>query len=76
MLVVDHKNPKTVTWWSGGFQRLFTIMVTVKGPICNVIRIGCYLLSEVSAEPPTVYRIVSPAHTGKIIVTQKAEFVK
>ena len=51
-------------------------MVTVKGPICNVIRIGCYLLSEVSAEPPTVYRIVSPAHTGEIIVAQKDEFVK
>ena len=47
------------------FQRLFTIMVTVKGPICNVIRIGCYLLSEVSAEPPTVYRIVSPAPMGQ-----------
>ena len=33
---------------------------------------GCYLLSEVSAEPPTVYRIVSPAHMGKIIVSQKS----
>ena len=53
-----------------------SLMVTVKGPICNVIRIGCYLLSEVSAEPPTVYRIVSPAHTGEIIVAQKEEFVK
>ena len=58
------------------FPRLFTIMVTVKAPICNVIRISFTSFSEVSAEPPTVYRIVSPAHTGEIIVTQKAEFVK
>ena len=52
------------------------MIVTVKAPICNVIRIGIHLLSEVSAEPPTVYRIVSPAHTGEIIVAQKEEFVK
>ena len=51
------------------------MIVTVKAPICNVIRIGIHLLSEVSAEPPTVYRIVSPAHAGEIIVAQKAEFV-
>ena len=57
------------------FPRLFTIMVTVKAPICNVIRISFTSFSEVSAEPPTVYRIVSPAHTSEIIVTQKAEFV-
>ena len=30
-----------------------------------------YLLSEVSAEPPTVYRIVSPAHTGKSMLHEK-----
>ena len=58
------------------FSRLFTMIVTVYGPICNVIRIGFTSFSEVSAEPPTVYRIVSPAHTGEIIVAQKAEFVK
>ena len=52
------------------------MIVTVYGPICNVIRIGFTSFSEVSAEPPTVYRIVSPAHTGEIIVAQKEEFVK
>ena len=52
------------------------MIVTVYGPICNVIRISFTSFSEVSAEPPTVYRIVSPAHTGEIIVAQKEEFVK